>query len=797
MTEVSRDGLLTATDWRRDRALVPALIETAEAVTLDVFDTLLFRRCGEPKALQSLVAAAACQAGLFTDPEDAAWYPAIRNHAQAAAREALAPADGDITIEAIYRALPPRLGNLDGLLATEWAQEQAQAVANPFLLSLLHDLAARGIPVLLLSDMYWGEARIAKLLDKAGIPRQLYRTLFVSCDRPGSKVDGRLFELACASLAPIEPQRILHIGDDPQADVTMPARFGIRTIHYVTGARERQRRDRDAVLQVPSGGCSRIARRLAAQLAPDPALDDGFWFETGATILGPVLDGLARFVLADCRTKGIRRIAPIMREGAVFARIMARHAEAAGIDIQIRPVFLSRQALYLPALERFDAAHLQRFAGASVYRTLDHLLTRHFVTDCPAPLQPYRSQTIVDLLGTPFGDGRSVFDVVAELLLEPDSVSRIEAVAQEQRKLLLDYLAAEWPDSERIALVDFGANGTMNMMLQELPGIGDRWRLENYFLYGAASLAMKRARGMTAHVFTPIDEAGLRRAEAVNRCPLFLELLLNGTEATTLRYHRNPAGGVDPVTEVPITDQTQQGQMRAARRGVEAYVELAASAAPFDIEAPPDPEAPAQALGLLHRLVHLPTVEEARRLGGLLYDYNDEGMTRPIIDAAGLAEAAALHTLAPPYRIKMAILTRRALLQWPEGALTLDDPDCVASVHLGASLDFGHDLVCRLLIARLAAAGESSVILCAAGGDGGMGPSFITLAREAGIAIDSYIDYFADRVGRDFHGIPVLTEAPPPDRAIAIASTGYGAALESRLRALMSAGDASRYYRSI
>ena len=150
MTEVSRDGVLTATDWRRDRALVPALIETAEAVTLDVFDTLLFRRCGEPKALQSLVAAAACQAGLFAAPEDAAWYPAIRSHAQAAAREALAPADGDITIEAIYRALPPTLGDLDELLATEWAQEQAQAVANPFLLSLLQDLAARGIPVLLL-----------------------------------------------------------------------------------------------------------------------------------------------------------------------------------------------------------------------------------------------------------------------------------------------------------------------------------------------------------------------------------------------------------------------------------------------------------------------------------------------------------------------------------------------------------------------------------------------------------------------------------------------------------------------
>jgi FMN phosphatase YigB (HAD superfamily) len=780
-----------ATDWRRDRALAPALIEGTQAVTLDVFDTLLFRRCGDPKALQALVATQAAAEGIFADPKDAAWYPAIRAQAQEAARQALAPGAGDVTIETIYRALPQSLGDLDRLLELEWALEEAQAAANPFLLSLLHDLDRRWVPVVLISDMYWGEARIGRLLDRAGVKRSLYREIFVSCDRAGSKADGRLFEIALDALAGVDRPRILHIGDDPQADIVMPARAGLRTLHYRMGARERQRREREAVLKTPPGGHSRLARRLAAQVAPDPDLDDGFWFETGATILGPALDGFARFVLAGCRAKGIRRVAPIMREGAVFARLMQRYAEGAGITIE--PVYLSRQALYLPALDRFDAAHLQRFAGASVYRTLDHLLARHFVADCPEALEPFRHRTIVDLIGTPPGESGSVFDAVASLLLEPDSVARIEASAQAQRALLLEYLDAAWRDEERIATVDFGANGTMNLLLHDL--VGDRRRLEHYFLYGTGSLAQKRRHGMTAHVFTPIDEASLRLAEAVNRCPLFLEVLLNGSEATTLRYRRGASGAVEPVTDVPIADAAQQARMQTAQRGIDAYVELAASCQPFDIAAPPDPDAPAQALGLLHRLVHLPTVEEARRLGALLYDYNDEGATRRIIDDAGREAAASLRDLAPPYRLKMAILTRRAVLQWPEGALTLADPDCIASVHLGADADFGHDLVCRLLIARLIAAGETSVILCAAGGDGGMGPSFLALAAEAGIAIEYYVDYFADRVDRQFHGIPVLTETPPPGRAFAIVSTGYGAALETRLRTLADA--AARYYRSI
>jgi FMN phosphatase YigB (HAD superfamily) len=783
-----------AIDWRHDQALDPALIDAAEAVTFDVFDTLLFRRCGDAADFQQRLVATATD--LFADRAETGWYPVLRRQAEAAARSALPPGAGDVTIEAIYRALPPDLGRLEALMAAEWALEQAEIVANPFLLDLLHALRQRVTPVLLLSDMYWGEARLEALLDRAGVARALYRQLLVSCDRAGSKADGRLFDIAGALLPATDPARLLHIGDNAHADVAMPAARGWRTIHYRPAARARQRLERESLLGVPAPRAG-IARRLAAQLAPDPALEGGFWFDIGATILGPVIDGFARWLLADCYAGGIRRIAPILREGAVFARVIRHYAAAAGLGVVIEPVHLSRQALYLPGLERFDREHLQRFASASVYRTLGHLLARHLLPDCPEELAPFRDRPVVELIGADLGDGRTVFDAAADLLLAPDAVARIEAAAREQRALLLDYLAAQWHGQDRIATVDFGANGTMNLALHQLGGIGDRWRLDHYFLYGTGNLAAKRMRGMSVRVFTPIDESGLRQADTVNRCPLFLELLLNGVEATTLRYWRNAVGRAEPVTEVPIVDPVQQEKMRAVHAGIDAYVALAAAQTPFDPEMPADREAGRQALGLLHRLVHLPTAEEAQRLGDLFYDYNDEGVARQIVDAVGRDAVARLDAIGQPYLVKLAALARRALVQWPEGALTRHDPDSVMALHLGAGADFGHGLVCRLLLARLAAAGERSVILFAAGGEGGMGPAFLALAAEAGITIEAYLDYFPDRVGRSFHGIPTLTLdrlQAAPARAYAIVSTGYGETIEAQLRARPGAED-ERYYR--
>ncbi|MDB5362919.1 MAG: hypothetical protein JWO51_4216 [Rhodospirillales bacterium] len=787
-------------DWRRDRALSPAQIDRTKAVTLDVFDTLIFRRCGDHKALHARVAAEAVRQGVFADAADASWYPDIRMSGEAAAKRSLRAGAGDMTIEAIYQALPASLGDLDRLLAIEWAMERSQVVANPFLHDLLQELAGRNTPVLLISDMYWGEARLQQLLNHAGIGRELYQEILVSCDREGSKSDGRLFDIALRLLQLPDAAEVVHIGDNAHADVAIPNSRGFRTVHYIAGLRHRQWQERETILQVASPGQRSAVRRVAAQMRPAVPIDDGFWFETGATLLGPVVDGLARWILADCEKKGIRRIAPIMREGAIFGRVLARYAAAADLDVDIEPIYLSRQALYLPTLERFDAAHLRSFAGSSVYRTLDHLLARYLVEDIPDRLRPFLGHTVVDLFGTPMGTEGSVFDAIAALLLAPESVRRIEAAAREQRRLLLEYLQNRWAGCDRVATVDFGANGTMNLALHDLPGVGDHWQLEHYLLYGTSTLAAKRAQGMSARVFTPIDEAGLRLATGINRSPLFLELLLNGVEATTLRYRRDAAGKAVPVTEVPITDPTQQDRMRAAHRGIDAYVDLAMALAPFDASDRPDPDAARHALGLLHRMVHLPTKEDAARLGSLLYDYNDEGMTRPIVDDIGRETVAGLRGIGQPYLVKMASLARRALVQWPEGILTQQDSETVLGLHLGANFDFGHGLICRLLIAQLTAVGEKSVILCAAGGDGGMGPTFIAMAAEAGIAIDGYMDYFPDRMQGDFHSIQIVapsTIADQPTTAYAIVSAGYGAALEAGLRSHLSGRTDVRYYRSV
>ncbi|MBV8406286.1 MAG: hypothetical protein JOY64_01545, partial [Alphaproteobacteria bacterium] len=206
--------------WRRDRGLDPVLIERARTVSLDVFDTLIVRECGTPEAVFRRTAARAAAAGLFSSPDAAEWFPRVRADAQRAAESAERARrfPFEISFEAIYDQLPESLGDRAAIAAIEWAEERAAVRANPFLLSLLADLKERGVPAILMSDMYLAGARIAELLAAAGIGPDRYEALIVSSDHGCRKSDGALFDRLSERHPETPPAAMLHIGHHPPGD---------------------------------------------------------------------------------------------------------------------------------------------------------------------------------------------------------------------------------------------------------------------------------------------------------------------------------------------------------------------------------------------------------------------------------------------------------------------------------------------------------------------------------------------------------------------------------------------------
>jgi hypothetical protein len=250
------------------------------------------------------------------------------------------------------------------------------------------------------------------------------------------------------------------------------------------------------------------------------------------------------------------------------------------------------------------------------------------------------------------------------------------------------------------------------------------------------------------------------------------------------------------VTTIPVTDREQCARLDLVHAGIMACIEASSGADPWRSDRPDEPMARSQALTILHRAVHLPTAAEARLLGDLIYDYSGEGAPRRIIEDDAAAAVARLPEVGDGYRLKMALLLHRSTVQWPQGVLTRSDPLAVRSIVEGAMPGVAHSLVCRLIIAQLLKAGERAVMVCAAGGEGGMGPTFIDMAREAGLDPVAYLDYFADRVEQRFRGVPVVAAADLARLecgAVAIVSTGYGDALEAMID--QAAGRPLRRYR--
>lgn len=184
----------------------------AALVTLDLFDSLVLRRCGCSEALADEIALAAARAGLVAAPE-------AYSGANAAALRALGPcADGDWPLATIHAAMP----GLDATVAkalTELAVgvEVSTVVPNAALVARVHEERSHGTRLALVSDTHLPREAIGRVLAAAGLDASVFERIFLSSEGAGRKADGSLFRSVHAALRPA-PGAWLHLGDNAVSD---------------------------------------------------------------------------------------------------------------------------------------------------------------------------------------------------------------------------------------------------------------------------------------------------------------------------------------------------------------------------------------------------------------------------------------------------------------------------------------------------------------------------------------------------------------------------------------------------
>lgn len=238
-----KSALKKATHSRRtDYEKLEERVKQFQAVSFDVFDTALFRRCGEPHAIFDIVAQS-CEVSDFVRRRIEAEQRARKIHAK------------HTNLEHIYECLELPLEESDGtreamrmiLKEMELNAERSNLTAKPEILRLYSQAAESGIRVAFISDMYLPSEFLRKALVSAGYEglksggfaasgsaagtasaeSEQSQFVIVSCEEGKEKTDGGLFKAAIEKHG--WTKNSLHIGDSIRHDLIGARRAGIKS----------------------------------------------------------------------------------------------------------------------------------------------------------------------------------------------------------------------------------------------------------------------------------------------------------------------------------------------------------------------------------------------------------------------------------------------------------------------------------------------------------------------------------------------------------------------------------------
>ncbi len=257
----------------------------ARVLSLDCFDTLLWRRGQAPK-------------DVFCDLKIAGGAAQRRMAAEAKARIARGC---EVTLDEIYRMLMPGADD-DARYAAMQVELDAEAqhcYAYEPIVRLLEVARARGMMTMIVSDTYLNAGQLIDLIERAGGDRVigLIDNIFCSSDYGMPKAGG-LFAPVLDQIG-IAAGHILHLGDNRVADHDAPRKLGIQGIHMrqFTHAQEAQLRLEAAAATFadPAVRGAKPALQLHRPvLASRPDMDAAG--ALGFDVIGPVLTGFDRWL---------------------------------------------------------------------------------------------------------------------------------------------------------------------------------------------------------------------------------------------------------------------------------------------------------------------------------------------------------------------------------------------------------------------------------------------------------------------------------------------------------------------
>lgn len=481
-------------------------------LSLDCFDTILWRRFAHPADVFYALQSHPTWQAIGLDAR-------LRVRAETQARQLaqLRRQTSEVTLEEIYRAAADNLdaATVEALQEAELLAEMDACYALPDAVDLLRDAARRGVQVMVVSDTYLRESQLRRLL-QACLPGDAYAVIqrvVVSCEHGMHKAGGLFRQLVDRLNLPVA--RMLHVGDNPLADLFPPRAEGIDALQlkHLPEALEARRQYQSIALRLLEPDV-RSRRAMPAGYHPvvaELANDDGDIDKAiGHATLGAMMHAFASWLLdrkQAVEAEGRRvKLAFLLRDG--YLPHAACNALAGG-EVG-KPVYLSRFSAFAASFR--DAEDIERylalFATSGQYATMLRQLG-------------ISGDAAEDILDAVRKHAQPAMEF-SRRVLHPKTVAHVVAQSAAYRARLRRYLQRELALSEgdTLVFVDLGYVGTAQRVLA--PVMRDEWGVD---LHGWYFMCTPQAG--TASARQGMIDAGRFDARTIDTLLPFVSLLEN------------------------------------------------------------------------------------------------------------------------------------------------------------------------------------------------------------------------------------------------------------------------------
>lgn len=745
-----------------------------QLVSMDVFDTVLHRAVKIPSDLFKEVARKGLQHGLLDEHLNPDEFALLRIEMERKARKnkKLTHQTTEVTFNEIWQQAPDFLIHKTQLAELELATEVSLSFPNPYMSCLIKDLRLHNKKLMFTSDTYFSRNLIKALFAKAKI-EVADDELLLSNEKAADKASGKLFPHLLALFPDIKAENILHLGDNLVSDFIQPQSYKIRSlylakIHRGTEDEQRQLVLGSLALENPLSTLYRLGNFRA------PLEKHNFFKHFGTTLYGSVLASFCYWVAADAKKRGIRLICPIMREAQVFVPLIQLAVAALDADIEVKPLYTSRKAAFLPAMQQLDKEAIAHFFSRRHY-SLKDLTEELCLPELPAFLMQYSDFSLNEVPD----------QNLLNQYLQSDTVQcAAKKASTTAREMLCQYARTVFAGSDSVAMVDLGPKGNTLSWLSDCLVNHNPVQM-NYLLYSMPELAKNALKGLPYATYFPVRSANVAKLRMIHRCPEPLEILLTGRKQTTTGYKRELNGEVSPITQSVFFDQEQDNKLAEFEQGcLIAMQHLCHMAHYISDDLILSQRSREAALDELNALLELPTQTEALHLGKLLFDDNAGSSSFSRICSTQdfyILEQLGSEEFMRSARQQWGYLQSR--VRWPQAVVSSNHPDFLLKQRLIHFNDAEFQLLCFTLVARVQELGVHDIVVY---GGGKLGHQMVEVAEAAGLTIHAVVDSNKVLHGLQVKQYPILSleqAAQDYNHCFLVASVAFARPIVSTIEA--------------